>query len=206
MNEIIKEKAQQENIFLVDYEANLSGKSPAGIIGKEFMLEHLHPNLQGYFILADSFYQSIMQNDFPDIDKKVVSTNITGETVRYYQQRVLRVRTNRTIEIWLSLFPRTDRVCAAATDWLATRTGTKTFSKEIDWITMIADSYRGYVDERNLSMIASPLKFSLMPCHIIIRLIMNLADCWCKMLGWWGWGVFQKGIHGTTIMKYINRH
>ena len=75
MNDIIKDIAQQEGVYLVDYEANLASKSPAGVIGKEFMLEHLHPNLQGYFVLADSFYWQLMAETLKPLNGNAVDTN-----------------------------------------------------------------------------------------------------------------------------------
>ena len=59
INEIIKTSAAKHQAILVEYEHNLSGKSAHGIIGNKFMMEHLHPNLPGYFVLADSFYQAL---------------------------------------------------------------------------------------------------------------------------------------------------
>lgn len=33
--------------------------SPGGIIGNKLILEHLHPNIDGYFLMADGFYQTL---------------------------------------------------------------------------------------------------------------------------------------------------
>lgn len=154
INEIIRLKAQQDNVYLVDYQFNLASKSPATIVGKEFMLEHLHPNLQGYFVLADSFYQVIMQNSFQQINKKVVSTNdawrnrpILPAEEYYGFAQIVQLKSD---------YPFTeepvDFVLPKPTDWQQ-QLGLKHFYKEIDWITMIADSYRGYVDNRILPMI-----------------------------------------------------
>lgn len=46
---------------LVDGEAMLRRHSPDGIIGKQLMLEHLHPNQLGYFWLAEAFLPAIQQ-------------------------------------------------------------------------------------------------------------------------------------------------
>jgi hypothetical protein len=42
--------------------------SPNGLIGGDIMLEHVHSNVKGYFLMADAFYR-IMQNNhlFPDV-------------------------------------------------------------------------------------------------------------------------------------------
>ena len=154
INEIIRSKAQRENVYLVDYESNLASKSPARIVGKEFMLEHLHPNLQGYFVLADSFYQVLMQNSFQSLTQQRVSTNdawryrpvLPAEEYYGYAQ-IVQLKSD---------YPFTPEpiefVLPQPADWQQ-QLGLKHFQKEIDWITMIADSYRGYVNERNLPMI-----------------------------------------------------
>ncbi|MDX1678757.1 tetratricopeptide repeat protein [Arsukibacterium sp.] len=46
---------------LVDGEALLRRQSPDGIIGKQLMLEHLHPNQLGYFWLAEAFLPAVQQ-------------------------------------------------------------------------------------------------------------------------------------------------
>ena len=45
---------------LVDVEANFRFQIPNRIIGSSMMLEHLHPNRQGYFILSDAFADKIV--------------------------------------------------------------------------------------------------------------------------------------------------
>ena len=154
MNEIIRSKAQQDNVYLVDYESNLASKSPAQIVGKEFMLEHLHPNLQGYFVLADSFYQALMNNSFQSLTQQRVSTNdawrnrpVLPAEEYYGFAQIVQLKsdypfTPEPIEFTLP----------QPADWQQ-QLGLRHFQKEIDWITMIADSYRGYVEDRNLPMI-----------------------------------------------------
>jgi tetratricopeptide (TPR) repeat protein len=46
-------------VHLVDTKKEFEQYSPHGIIGKETILEHLHPNLYGYAIMSDAFYQAI---------------------------------------------------------------------------------------------------------------------------------------------------
>ena len=62
INEIIRRTATSDGVTLVDFEAVLERRSRDGVIGQEFMLEHVHPNLRGYFLLADSFYQALLQS------------------------------------------------------------------------------------------------------------------------------------------------
>lgn len=57
-NTIIADKAKQHDAMLVDTHQFMHNAGPQ-IIGYELMLEHLHPNHRGYFLLAEAFYQSM---------------------------------------------------------------------------------------------------------------------------------------------------
>lgn len=154
LNRIIKELAKEEGVYLVDYEQNLASKSPAGVIGKEFMLEHLHPNLPGYFVLADTFYQSLMSNTLKPFGNTPVDTNtawrfrpvLPAEEYYAYAQIV-------QLKADYPFVPEpVEFVLPKPADWQQTL-GLQHFQKQIDWITMISESYKGYVDERNMPMI-----------------------------------------------------
>lgn len=59
MNRIIREEAARHGAVVVDTQALLRQASPNGIIGHELMTEHLHPNPEGYFRIADAFYDAL---------------------------------------------------------------------------------------------------------------------------------------------------
>ncbi|WP_213998099.1 SGNH/GDSL hydrolase family protein [Arsukibacterium sp.] len=62
INQLIRELAGRYNATLVDTEAAFIANSAQGIVGNSLLLEHLHPNVQGYFLLADSFYKALGRN------------------------------------------------------------------------------------------------------------------------------------------------
>ena len=62
INQKIRELASRYNATLVDTEAAFIANSPDGLIDNNLLLEHLHPNVQGYFLLADSFYKALGRN------------------------------------------------------------------------------------------------------------------------------------------------
>lgn len=61
INQVVRRAAQAPDVFLVDVQAQLEAQAPLGRVGAESMLEHLHPNARGYFLLADAFYQRLEQ-------------------------------------------------------------------------------------------------------------------------------------------------
>jgi len=63
MNEVIKKITSNiPGVFLVDTKALFEQHSPHGILGNETLLEHVHPNLYGYALLSEAFYQSLKQH------------------------------------------------------------------------------------------------------------------------------------------------
>ncbi len=62
MNDVIVRLTQQfPLVHLVDTKKLFEANSPHGIIGSETILEHVHPNLFGYGLMSEAFYQAIKQ-------------------------------------------------------------------------------------------------------------------------------------------------
>ncbi len=59
INEIVRQVAAEEGAHVVDVQEAFHRASANGIVGRDLMLEHLHPNLAGYFVLADAFYDAL---------------------------------------------------------------------------------------------------------------------------------------------------
>lgn len=55
---IVKLTRKYPGSHLVDTKLLYEKNSPGGIVGRETLLEHVHPNLFGYALLSDAFYQS----------------------------------------------------------------------------------------------------------------------------------------------------
>lgn len=56
---ILREVAAEQGAHLVNVRQAFLDTARDGIIGHDLMLEHLHPNLDGYFVLADAFYDAL---------------------------------------------------------------------------------------------------------------------------------------------------
>ena len=61
MNQVIREVAARRGATVVETQRALERAAPGGIVGRTLMLEHLHPNLEGYFVIADAFYEALRQ-------------------------------------------------------------------------------------------------------------------------------------------------
>jgi tetratricopeptide (TPR) repeat protein len=61
INQLITQKSVKYKVSLVDTEEHMRQHSPDRIIGAELVLEHLHPNLDGYMLMADAFYNKLLE-------------------------------------------------------------------------------------------------------------------------------------------------
>ena len=67
MNEIIREKAGAFDVFYVPMKEKMTGYAENGIIGSDLMLEHLHPNSEGYFLMGKTFFESLAEANLPGL-------------------------------------------------------------------------------------------------------------------------------------------
>ncbi len=81
-NDIIYDLAAEYKIPVVPMKTYFESESPNRIIGNNLMHEHLHPNIEGYFIMADAFFNSMRKEKF-------ISTEWQEENIKsssYYKK------------------------------------------------------------------------------------------------------------------------
>ncbi|MBI5216390.1 MAG: hypothetical protein HY960_11615 [Ignavibacteriae bacterium] len=61
-NHLIKNLCKELNVPVADAESAFERESPNKLVGMNLMLEHLHPNFDGYFLLAKTFFETIAEN------------------------------------------------------------------------------------------------------------------------------------------------
>lgn len=64
LNEVIHSLGGKYNVPVVPTKSIFEQNSINGIIGNQFILEHLHPNVDGYFLMADAFFNGMKNNHF----------------------------------------------------------------------------------------------------------------------------------------------
>ena len=80
---IIKSLAKQYGAGLVDVQAMFDKNSVTGIIGNKLILEHLHPTVEGYFLLAEAYVDFIIEHKLIDSE---ISSAITSTTAYAIEQ------------------------------------------------------------------------------------------------------------------------
>jgi lysophospholipase L1-like esterase len=63
-NQVIHQIGDQYNVPVVGVKSVFEDASPNRLIGNNLMLEHLHPNIDGVFLLADAFFDAMRKNGF----------------------------------------------------------------------------------------------------------------------------------------------
>jgi tetratricopeptide (TPR) repeat protein len=63
-NDVIIELSNQYGVPVVQMKSVFENSSPDGLFGNNLMLEHLHPNIDGYFKMADAFFDALRKNKF----------------------------------------------------------------------------------------------------------------------------------------------
>jgi tetratricopeptide (TPR) repeat protein len=84
LNDIITQLCHKysANTHLVDTRAAFDSASEHGVPGSNLLLEHVHPNLAGYALLSDAFYQSLLKSGIlppPDENAAFTFQQLTKE-------------------------------------------------------------------------------------------------------------------------------
>jgi len=64
INRVLHEVAQSYSVPIVAMATAFEADSPNGLVGNNLMLEHLHPNLRGYFIMGREIARTMQQHGF----------------------------------------------------------------------------------------------------------------------------------------------
>ena len=74
INEIIRRAAsgrEQDGVFLADGEAAFAGQSPHGLIGQEFLYEHVHLTFEGNYLLARTLAEQVARALPPEVARRI---------------------------------------------------------------------------------------------------------------------------------------
>ena len=145
-NRIIRERAADHGATVVEVASAFRGLSPDGIVGHGLITEHLHPNADGYFVMANSFHQALvetglLEDGFTIVDESVARAEMPLSAVdRLFGEYKLR----RLMADWPFVETRREPVLPPP------RSGEEVLARElyeqkIDWLTAhrrLRDLYR----------------------------------------------------------------
>ena len=67
-NAVVHAVAAEFGVPVVPMRMRFEQASPHGLVGNNLMLEHLHPNVDGYFLMADAFFETMREHGFVQPD------------------------------------------------------------------------------------------------------------------------------------------
>jgi len=73
-NSIVSQAAEAQGARVVDVHGAFVAASPNGLVGESLLLEHVHPNLDGYFLLADTYFSALVVHGLPGVPEVDVTT------------------------------------------------------------------------------------------------------------------------------------
>ena len=68
INDIIRSFDDYKNVHVVDTEADFTKEATHLSIGNELLVEHVHPNLQGYSLIAYNFYKALEKENVLELN------------------------------------------------------------------------------------------------------------------------------------------
>jgi len=69
MHEVIVEVAGRKRVPLVDFKALVENRTADGIGGREWLLDHVHPTIEGHQLIADALHEAMEKMDVaPSLD------------------------------------------------------------------------------------------------------------------------------------------
>ncbi|HEY0274067.1 MAG TPA: hypothetical protein VGC22_12830 [Chitinophaga sp.] len=159
MNAILERLARKyPGVHLVDAHAVFAAHSPHGCIGNETLLEHVHPDLYGYALLSDAFYQGLQQARLlPSLEGKTYTFEqlladmpVTKVDTLFGVYDVMLLKKG-----WPFLQPIPDSFKVEAS--VAGRLAAELVSKRITWneaMDALMEYYQQTHDQRNIQRVA----------------------------------------------------
>jgi tetratricopeptide (TPR) repeat protein len=153
INAVIRALASKyDNVRLVDTRAVFEAHSPNGIVGNELMLEHVHPNLDGYALMSDAFYESLKKNKMIQVD----SSREMAFDILKKQMPITRVDSLAALYRMSNLkrsWPFSESMTANSMPVVSTedRIAYALANKQTDWYTTMDTLYNYYMNNGQLS-------------------------------------------------------
>ncbi len=141
INDIIVELSKKESVYFVDANKALMNAAEHGIIGKSLMLEHLHPTIKGYFVIADSFYQALEQSNVFGKFPQTISTVIAENDIPVFDAEVYWGKAK--IASLMADYPFTktpQKVSLPLVKTPSDRLGLSAYKRQIGWLAIATEN------------------------------------------------------------------
>ena len=134
------------NVRVVDVQNVFESSSQHGIIDRGLILEHVHPNLEGYRLMSDAFYLSLKEI-LPTANDNELSYMVNPDD--YPLTAFDTIYGDLTVRILKSLWPFNEKVSSLLPNTMEHRIAAMFMEKKINWVEAMKRLYEGYLRENN---------------------------------------------------------
>lgn len=165
-NSVIKHLSEKYNSILVDIASYFKEISKGNIVGNNLMVDHLHPNLEGYRLMARSFYNTIVEkgllNNFHTVKVNSVndSTIISNFGYSKLDSLIAQYRINNLLSNWpfkKNIIKKTE---SKPTDKIA-KLAYEVVFENMNWRSAHQEAYRWYLLKKDFQNFSREIKVIL---------------------------------------------
>jgi tetratricopeptide (TPR) repeat protein len=141
INNIISELLRAQSVYFVDANQNLVDSAKDNIIGNDLMLEHLHPTIDGYFIIADSFYKALQKSELFGRFPQYIDTEVAQQDLPVFDAEIYWGKAK--VASLMADYPFTkspQKVQLPVVKTSSDRMGLAAYQKQIDWLTIAQEN------------------------------------------------------------------
>jgi tetratricopeptide (TPR) repeat protein len=107
-NDAIRDVAGESGVFFADLEAVFCAASPDSIVGRELILEHLHPNARGYFLMAKEYARLMRKHSLLASEADWAASDTVSDEFLWSRRSVTEIddrAASRRTEVLVSSWP-----------------------------------------------------------------------------------------------------
>ncbi len=136
MNRVVRETADRCGATVVEADASFRALSPGGVPGATLLLEHLHPNVDGHFLIADAFYRALGEAALPEPWQTAVPPNVArGQVlVTELDSTLASLHVRRLLDNWPFQHLGVSRPDTFRVDTEVDRLAVEVLRGTIDWV------------------------------------------------------------------------
>lgn len=158
INDIIMRVARSHNAHYVDALAYLQTRSRHNMVGNELMLEHLHPNLEGYYVISEAFYNAIEQGQYFSPWQHIPIATAWTQRLILPSEEYVGFASILRLKAEYPFVETSQAVNLPKPQNSEQSLGLQHVNKQIDWLTMIESNLAQYREQGNTKMALKTLQ------------------------------------------------
>lgn len=165
-NFVIKSLSAKYKSILVDIESNFKEISEGKIVGNNIMVDHLHPNLEGYRLMARSFFNTIVEKGLlinfstAKINSLNDSTVISNFGYSKLDSLIAQFRINNLLNNWPFKTGNVKKSPSKPSDKIA-KLAYEVVFENMNWRSAHQEAYRWYLSKKDFQNFSREIRVIL---------------------------------------------